>query len=147
MMVLSVAVLACIAAVCVWAGRGPRHRELLREVYSPKFEAVPPTASLAETIAELRWDLSTHAGQSFFARLLPDQGGVLWISILVMLAVAVEFSRPRTGRNVDLVLMLLLGLTFYDMMRFFRIRLDPAYWRLLDLVFTTIFAINSALLV
>ena len=56
--------------------------------------------------------------------------------MLVALAVAFDFSGRRTGRNVDLVLMLALGLMFFDMMRFFRIRLDPAYWRLLDLVYS-----------
>jgi hypothetical protein len=147
MIVLSLAVLVCIAAVCVWSGRGPRTRELLREVYSPTFDTVPPMAPLGETIAELRWDLASQAGQRFLARLLPDQGGTLWIAVLVALAVAFDFSGRRTGRNVDLVLMLALGLMFFDMMRFFRLRLDPAYWRLLDLVYSVVFALNAALLI
>jgi hypothetical protein len=144
---LSLAALVCIAAVCVWSGRGPQSRELLREVYAPTFEQVPPMASLAETIAELRWDVSTRAGQSFLSRLAPDQGGVLWIALLVALAIAFEFSERRSGRNVDLMLMLFLGLMFFDMMRFFRIRLDPAYWRLLDVVYILIFTVNAALLI
>jgi len=147
MVVLSLVVLACIAAVCIWAGRGPQERELLREVYTPSFGDVPPKASLADTVVQLRRDLASRGGQAFLARLLPDQGGTLWIALLVALAVAFDFSRPRSARNIALVLMLLLGLTFFDMMRFFRIRLDPVYWRLLDLVFIVIFILNMALLV
>jgi len=147
MIVLSLAVLVCIAAVCVWAGRGPRPRELLREVYTPTFQAVPPMATIGETIAELRRDLASPAGQAFLARLLAGQRGVLWIAVLVALGVAFDVSRRRSGRNLDLVLTLALGLMFFDMMRFFRVRLDPAYWRLLDLVYSAIFALNAALLI
>jgi hypothetical protein len=42
---------------------------------------------------------------------------------------------------------LLLGLMFFDIMRFFRIRLVPVYWRLLDTVYTAIVGLNLALLV
>jgi hypothetical protein len=147
MIALSLVVLAVIAAAAVWSGRGPRQRELLREVYSPTFTEVPPEASVAATIAQLRQDLASRAGEGFLARLVPDQAGVLWISLLVALAVAVDYTRPRSGRNVDILLILLLGLTFFDIMRFFRIRLTPEYWRLLDTVYTAIVALNAALLV
>jgi len=147
MIVLSLAVLVCVAAVCVWAGRGPRTRELLREVYTPTFETVPPMAPIGETIAELRRDLASPAGHAFLVRLGAGQRGVLWIALLVTLGVAFDVSRRRSSRNVDLILMLALGLMFFDMMRFFRVRLDPAYWRLLDLVYSAIFTLNAALLV
>src|SRR5262245_25680746 len=146
MVALSIVVLVCIVAVCLWAGRRPHERELLREVYSPSFEQVPPMASIADTIAELRWDLSTRNGQRFIARLLPEQGGVLWITLIVALAVGFDFSRRRSGRNLDLILALLLGLMFFEQMRFFRVRLDPTYWRLLDLVYSIVFGLNAALL-
>ena len=147
MALLAVVALACIVAVGVWAGRQPQDRQLLREVYSPTFGDVPPEASIADTIAQLRRDLTSPAGQGFLARLLPDQAAALWISILVAFGVAFDFWRPRSWRNVDLVLMLLLGMTFFDIMRLFRVPLDPVYWRLLDSVFTAIVALNVALLV
>ena len=147
MLVLSVAVVAAIIVLAVWSGRGPQQRELLREVYSPTFDLLPPPASIADTVAQLRQDLASRAGQSFLARLLPDQAGVLWISIIVAFGIAFDFSRPRSSRNIDIILMLLLGAMLFDMMRFFRIRLVPPYFRLLDGVFTAIVILNGALLV
>jgi len=147
MALIAAVALACIVAVGVWAGRQPQERQLLREVYTPTFGNVPPEASITDTIAQLRSDLRSSAGQGFVARLLPDQATALWISIIVALGVAFDFSRPRSSRNVDLVLMLLLGMTFFDIMRLFRVPLDPVYWRLLDSVFTAIVALNVALLI
>jgi len=144
---MSLAVLAIIAAIGVWSGRTSPSRELLREVYSPTFPDVPPHASIPDTIAQLRSDLASRAGQSFLSRLLPDQGGILWITIIVALAVGFDFRRLVSSRNIDLLLMVALGVMFFDMMRFFRIRLTPPYWTLLDAVFTTIVVLNTALLV
>jgi hypothetical protein len=102
MIVLSLAVLVCIAAVCVWSGRGPRTRELLREVYSPTFDTVPPMAPLGETIAELRgiW----RRGRPELSRAIAAGPGRRVVDrVARALAVAVDFSGRRTGRNVDLV--------------------------------------------
>lgn len=139
--------LVCIAALGFWSGHGPPDRRLLREVYSPTFGQVPPEASIGAVIAEVRKDLASAAGHGFLSRLLPDQAGVLWIAFAVVLAVAFDFGRPRSSRNVDLLLVLALSMALFDIMRFFRIQLVPVYWRLLDLVFTTIVAINAALLI
>ena len=147
MLALSLTVLAIIAAAGIWSGRGSPRHELLREVYSPGFPPAPPEASAAEAVARIRTDLASGTGQDFFERLLPDQGGVLWITIVVALAVAFDFARIRSTRNIDVVLMLALGLMFFDIMRFFRIRLDPEYFRLLDIVYSTVFVLNAALLI
>ena len=63
MLALSGIVLAVIAALAVWYGRTPRERELLREVYSPTFQAVPPMASIGETVAQLRQDFSSRVSR------------------------------------------------------------------------------------
>ena len=60
--------------------------------------------------------------------------------------VAQDVARPRSGRNLDVLLILMLGLVFFDIMRFFRMRLTPEYWRILDTVYSLIFAVNAALL-
>jgi hypothetical protein len=147
MVVLAIVAFTCVIAVGVWSGRQPQERQLLREVYSPTFGTVPPQASIADTIRQLRTDLASPAGDAFLARLLPDQAAALWIAIIVAIAVAFDFQRVRRPENVDLILMLLLGMTFFDIMRLFRVPLDPVYWRLLDVVFTAITALNAALLV
>src|SRR5262245_45405547 len=146
MLALSGIVLVAIAAIAVWSGRGPRDRELLREVYSPTFQAVPPKASIGETIAQLGRDLAARARREGELRSVAAQAGVVVISCLVALGVAFDFSRPRNSRNVDILLMLALGLMFFDIMRLARVRLTPVYWRFLDVVFITIFALNAALL-
>jgi len=142
---VSLVVCAAIVATALWFG-GSRDHELLREVYQPSFSQVPPEASLGDTLAQVRRDLASRAGLAFLSRLLPDQGGVLWITILVALGMAFDFARPRSSRNVDVVLVVLLGVAFFDIMRFFRIRLTPESWRLLDTVYSVIFALNLALL-
>jgi hypothetical protein len=146
-LVLSGVVLLSIAALAVWSGQVPREREVLREVYSPTFGTVPQEASIATTIDELRKELGSAANQGFLERLVPDQAGVLWITVLVALAVGFDFSRGRSSRNLDLILALALGLVLFDVMRFFSIRLDPVHWRLLDAVYTVVVALNLALLV
>jgi len=145
--VIAIVALTCLVAVGVWAGSRPQERQLLREVYTPTFGDVPREASIPEAITQLRSDLASPGGHAFLARLLPDQAAALWIALIVALGVAFDFSRPRSPRNVDLLLMLLLGMTFFDIMRLFRVPLDPVYWRLLDSVFTAIVALNAALLV
>jgi hypothetical protein len=147
MVAMSVAVLAVIAAIGIWSGRQSPSRELLREVYSPTFPDVPPRASIGDTIAQLRADLASPTGQSFLSRVLPDQGGILWLTLIVALAVGFDFRRPLSSRNIDLLLMVVLGSMFFDIMRFFRIRLTPPYWTLLDAVFSAIAFLNVALLV
>src|SRR5437867_4901546 len=147
MVAMSLGALAIIAAIGIWSGRVSPYRELLREVYSPTFTQVPPKATIGDTIAQLKTDIASPAGREFLSRLLPDQGGVLWIALIVALGVAFDFKRPLTSRNVDIVLMLLLGMMFFDIMRFFRIRLTPPYWTLLDAVFMAIVGLNMALLI
>ena len=144
---LSAIVLTALAALALWSGRGPRERELLREVYTPTFQAVPPKASIGDTIAQLRRDLADRAAAELETRAVPEQAGVLLIAFIVALGVAFDFSRPRSSRNVDLVLILALSLMFFDIMRLARVGLTPEYWRWLDIVFTTIFILNAALLV
>ena len=146
MLALSGIVLAVIAALAVWYGRAPRERELLREVYSPTFQAVPPMASIGETVAQLQRDFSSRVSRELGARSVTEQAGILLIVFVVALGVAFDFSRPRSARNVDIILMLALSLMFFDIMRLARVRLTPEYWRFVDVVFTTIVALNAALL-
>ena len=144
--IAAVVALAALVALGLSSRQQPRQRELLREVYSPTFADVPAEAGIPPAIAEIRTDLASPAGQDFLGRLLPDQGGVLWISCLVVLVIGVDFSRLRTSRNVDLAIFIALTLVLFDTMRFFRIALTPVAWRLLDSVYEIVFALNALLL-
>jgi hypothetical protein len=85
MIVLSLSVLVCIAAVGVWSGRGPQQHELLREVYSPTFEHVPPFGTIGDALVQLRQDVSSRTSQTAWP--LSSQTIVLLIAVIV------------TGRN------------------------------------------------
>jgi hypothetical protein len=144
--IAAVLVLAALAALALYSGRQPRERQLLREVYSPTFAAVPAEAPIGATITAIADDLASPAGQDFLGRLLPDQAGVLWITCLVALIVAFDFSRLRNPRNLDIAIFIALALVLFDNMRFFRIALTPVSWRLLDSVYAVVFLLNAALL-
>jgi hypothetical protein len=139
-------VLAGLVAIRVWSGARPHDRELLREVYSPTFVDVPAEAPLGTTVAALGGDLASPAGEDFLNRLLPDQAGVLWISCLIVLIVAFDWSRLVSWRNFELKIFLILALVLFDDMRFFRLVLTPLSWRLLDSVYEIVFALNAVLL-
>jgi hypothetical protein len=145
MIALAALMLLAIVAVAVWAGRTPQPHELLRDVYMPSFASVPREASIAETTDWIRAQLESPAGKSFLARLLPDQAAVLWIMLVVAGVVAFDFGHIRSGRNVDLLLAWLLGLSFFDIMRLARIELTPTSRGVLDAVFTAVVSLNLAL--
>lgn len=137
-------VLVALVALCAACG-SPR-KELLREVPSPTFRRVPPPMTAGETIARLGQDARSDAAASFWRRVVPDQAGVLWLSLILTLAVAWQFDRS-SPRNLDLLLLQALGWCFFEILRFFRVLEDAAYLNLLDVVFTAIVALNLALLV
>ncbi len=131
----------------VWLASPPREREPLRGIHTPTFSRVPPPDGVSATIGGLLADLRSPEGQSFFPGLVPDQGGVLWLSLIVTLLVAFNFERPGDKRNVDLLLLVALGAVFYNVMSFFPVLSIPRYSRLLGWVFSAAFLINFALLV
>jgi hypothetical protein len=143
LLVLAVTLLASFA----WCARGPQEREILRGVYTPTFSRMPPPDDLSATIKGLREDLQTAEGHSLLSRLLPDQAGVLWLSLLVTLLVAFNFEQPRDRRNLDLLVSVALGAVLFNIMGFFEVLTLPRYWRLLDVTFTAVFILNLTLLV
>ena len=139
---------ACfVVAFAILVGCAPprQDREVLRDVYQPTIGTAPPAEPLGDSVAKLRDDLRSPAGRAFVARLIPDQAGVLWLSLIVILVVAFDFERIRSRRNVDLLLLFALGLVFFDVMQFFGVLGRPHYWKLLDFVFVSAFVINGAL--
>ena len=118
MIVLSLSVLVCIAAVGVWSGRGPQPHELLREVYSPTFEHVPPFGTIGDALVQLRQDVSSRTSQTAWP--LSGQTIVLLIAVIVTVGIAFDFSRPRSPRNVDIILIVALSVALFDIMRFAR---------------------------
>src|SRR5436309_15045274 len=111
-------VFAIIAALGVVAVVELRPLEPLREVYTPTYRHVPPTPALRVTVAHLWRDLHSVNGLSFLQRTLPDQAGVLWLSLIVSLLIAFDFDNLANPRNVDLLAIQATGLCLFEIIRF-----------------------------
>jgi hypothetical protein len=151
---VSPAVLAAILAAIVIAAVGLRtgpsklwqEREVLRQVYTPKFDPIPEMLSARDLIVGLRDNLRSDRGQSFLRSWVPNQGGALWLSLLVMLAIGFNFKRPGDPRNIALVAMQALGFLFFDILRFLDILHEPYAVTLMDWVFCGIVFVNVLLM-
>jgi hypothetical protein len=88
---LSMTALICIVAVGYGSRSDLQQRPLLREVYTPSFAPVPPQTSIGHALAQLRTDLASSFRGGRLWRLPPDQAGNLWIALLVLLVIAVDF--------------------------------------------------------
>ena len=91
--------------------------------------------------------LFNKAISEWIGRIEPNQGGILWLAILVTLLIAFNFDKPFSWRNVDLLLLLLLSFLFVDVIRFERGLDDPTKFSLFGLVFVGIFLITIILLI
>ncbi len=120
----------------------------LTEVYSPSFshvEFATPIASLRALDARLKADPSLSTIRHF----LPDQAGVLWISLLVFLAVGFDYARPSSSRNIDLLIAHAIGWCFIgslDMLVATSRSNDPARHGLIRLVFEVVTVLSLILL-
>jgi hypothetical protein len=122
-----------------------RDRLTPRQLETPGFERPSQVQSGSRALSQVWADLTGRPGGEFLRRLVPGQGGVLWIALLVAFVVAFDFERIRNPRNLELVAMLAIGFLLFDVMRFFDLLGDPTYFRVLDWVFTGIVAVSLAL--
>ena len=137
---------AVLAALSIVAATERGARDRLREVYTPTYRHVPATPAATVAIAGLWRDLLAPGGQAFLRRMLPNQAGVLWLSLIIALVVAFDFENLANPRNVDLVAMQALGFCLFEIIRFLRLLQDPVYVALMDWVFTALFVLNVFLI-
>ena len=143
------AALFVILSGAIIVGRSyPAAREpmLMRHLENAHFDPPPQAPPAGDFVATLWHDLWGDTGQAFWAAMVPNQAGVLWLAVAVMLVVAFDFSRPKSARNFELIALLSLGFLLFNVMRFFNTLADPVYFRLMDLVFTGIVAVSLALI-
>ena len=141
--VLGISVLIGGALGCA----APTERETLnaRQLETPRFDPPPPPTGNA--LQELRQDLAGDPGRSLLEKFVPSQGAVLIIALLVMLAIGVDWNRPRHSRNLEMLALLPIGFLLFDCMRYFELLQDPVYWQLMDAVFIGIMAVSLLLFV
>ena len=87
---------------------------------------------------------------STLRQLLPDQAGVLWISLLVFLAVGFDHARPWSPRNIDLLIVQAIGWCFIgslDLLVETSRRHDATRHGLIRLVFEVVTVLSTVLLV
>lgn len=139
--------LAVIAgASCAPAGSLDREPLTPRQLSTPEFDPPPPKPSAGDAISQIAADAKGGAGYNLLMQLVPTQGAALWISLIVMLVVAIDFRRPLNSRNIELLALLPIGILLFEVMRFFELFRDPVYRELMDWGFTGIMAVSLFLL-
>ncbi|MBA3884453.1 MAG: hypothetical protein H0X67_01830 [Acidobacteria bacterium] len=125
---------------------GPERERLTpRQLETPSFERPPEVHGGSRALSHVWADLTGPPGGELLWRLLPGQGAVLWIALIVALLVAFDFQRLRNPRNVELLALVAIGFLLFDVMRFFDLLEDPTYYRVMDWVFSGIVAISLVL--
>ena len=142
------ALLAIVAGAVLISRAYPTPREAMitRHLENASFNPPPPAPSTGQFVRTLWNDLWSDAGANFWQAMVPNQAGVLWIAIAVMLVVAFDYARPANARNFELIALLANGFLLFNVMRFFELLGDPTYFRVMDLVFTGIVAGSLALI-
>jgi len=81
--------------------------------------------------------------------LTPDQGGVVWIALLVSVMVAADFTKLRSRRNLDLALLLVPMILFVEITRFGSREAiaDSGKFFFAGIVFTGVFLATAAMTV
>lgn len=132
--------------VCVvfWNSAAPTGGILTpRNLQNAVFEPAP-TLAPAGRVASQVWTDLTDPGT--YHSLLPNQGGTLWIALIVALMVAFDFRKPGHPRNVELLALLAIGGLLFNIMRFFDYLTHPIQFRVMDWVFGGIVAVCLFLL-
>lgn len=139
-------VLGFCAVVAGAGGCAAPEKETLtaRQLDTPRFDPPPPPTGTA--LHELRQDLAGDPGRALIAKFVPSQGAVLIIALLVMLAIGIDWHRPRHPRNIEMIALVPIGFLLFDCMRYFELFQDPIYWQLMDAVFIGIMAVSVFLL-
>ena len=145
---LSVALVLLVIGAMLAAHYSPEPREQMipRHLENAHFDPPPPAPPTGQFVSTLWKDLWGPAGETFWHAMVPNQAGVLWIALAVMLTVAFDYARPRNPRNFELLALLTLGFLLFNIMRFFDLLGDRTYFWVMDLVFTGIVAVSLALL-
>ena len=72
----------------------PREQMIPRHLENAGFNPPPAAPSAGQFAATLWSDLWNDSGQVFWQSMVPNQAGVLWLALVVMIVVAFDFARP-----------------------------------------------------
>jgi hypothetical protein len=110
-----VLVTAVFAAVAVHYSLPPR---ALPEITSPTFAPVdwPPIGTGLRTMDE---HFRRPGGHQDLYRLVPDQAGVFWLALIVVLVAGIDYTRPLHPRNLDLLASQAVAWFLWDILHLF----------------------------
>src|SRR4030095_7060748 len=94
--VIAAALLAIVAGAVLISRAYPVPREAMipRHLENASFNPPPPAPSTGQFVATLWADLWSEAGEHLWRAMVPNQDGVLWIAVPVMLGGGVCFAQP-----------------------------------------------------
>jgi hypothetical protein len=136
-------------ALAVIAGVRYQNRIVpLTEVYMPSIPQVG-IAPAGESLRALDARLKEDPRLTVIRQVLPDQAGVLWIALLVFLVVGFDYARPWSARNIDLLIVQVIGwclIGSLDLLVTVTRRNDATYYGLIRLVFTVVTGLSAVLM-
>jgi hypothetical protein len=141
---LIVLVLAALAAGCAIE---PEPKQALHQLYTPHYAPPPAPEPAAVSLRKFYDQLRAAPKAEDRSSLLPNQAGVLWLSLAIVVLVGFDFRDIRNPRNVDLLLMQIAGWLFFDVLGFLDHLQNPTVRNVMDWVFTAIVAVTVTLLV
>lgn len=141
---------AVVVALAVIAGVRYQSRIVpLTHVYYPSFAPVE-FASAGESLRALDARLLEDESLSTLRKVLPDQAGVYWIALLVLLVVGFDYARPWSARNIDLMVVQAIGWSLIgslDLLVAVSRQADAAHYGLLRVMFAVATALSTVLMV
>ena len=137
-----------VALAAIAGLRYQNHVVPLTEVYMPTIPVVEISPA-ADALRALDARLKEDARLTIIRQVLPDQAGVLWIALLVFLVVGFDYRRPWSPRNIDLLIVQIIGwclIGSLDLLVTVNRRYDPTYYGLIRFVFTVVTALSTVLM-
>ncbi len=141
----------CLLLVVFFGGAGcalePAEKVPLRQIYMPQMPPPAPQAPADAALGTLYQRLRAPIDPRKRSPLVPNQAGVLWLSLAVALVAGFDWDNLRSRRNVDILLMQAVGWCFYDILALIDRPHDPTNRRFTDWVFWAIVVLTATLLV
>lgn len=127
-------VVAAIVFAVTAAHFAPAPRALTA-ITSPTFAPVAWPSAMT-SLRAMDAHLKRPTGHERLARLIPDQAGVFWIALLVLLAVGVDYVRPNHGRNWDLLTSQAIAWFLWEVLTLFEETSAPEFLGYIRVMFT-----------
>jgi hypothetical protein len=107
----------------------------LPEITSPTFEHVE-WPSAVTGLAAMDEHLRRPAGHEDLTRMVPDQAGVFWLALFVMLVVGFDYTKPLHPRNFDLLAAQAAAWFLWDLLTLFEQTQSPEFLSYMRTMFT-----------